>query len=102
MQIYRNNLGAFRQQLYTPSIREAQQKIPTAAGILTGLRNTPVRINFIESKVRAARSAGFGMTFFFYESLWEDAPEPADMRQASFRNLFATPMSRGDHPAAVS
>lgn len=95
VQIYRNNLGAFRQQLHTPSIREAHRRIPTAAGILTGLRNTPVRINFIESKVRAARSAGFGMTFFFYESLWEDAPESADTRQASFRAMFATPTQRG-------
>ncbi|MBT9316563.1 glycoside hydrolase family 10 protein [Leptothoe spongobia] len=102
VQIYRNNLNDFRHQLYTSSIRETQQKIPTAAGILTGLRNTPVRMSFIESKVRAARSAGLGMTFFFYESLWEDAPEPADTRQASFRNLFATPTQRGDYRAAAA
>ncbi|NEQ51942.1 MAG: family 10 glycosylhydrolase, partial [Leptolyngbya sp. SIO3F4] len=81
VQIYRNNLNDFRHQLYTSSIRETQQKIPTAAGILTGLRNAPVRMSFIESKIRAARSAGVGMTFFFYESLWDDAPEPADTRQ---------------------
>ncbi len=102
VQIYRNNLGDFRHQLYTPSIRETMQKIPTAAGILTGLRNIPVRMSFIESKVQAARSAGLGMTFFFYESLWEDAPEPADTRQASFRTLFATPTQRGDYRAAAS
>lgn len=101
VQIYRNNLGAFRQQLHTPSIRETQQKIPTAAGILTGLRNIPVPISFIESKVRAARTSGLGMTFFFYESLWEDAPEPADTRQAKFRQLFATPTQRGDYRAAL-
>lgn len=102
VQIYRNNLGAFRQQLYTSSIREAQRKIPTAAGILTGLRNIPVPIRFIESKIRAARTAGVGMTFFFYESLWEDAPEPADARQASFRDLFATPVQRSSYQAAAS
>ncbi|MEM9484018.1 MAG: glycoside hydrolase family 10 protein [Cyanobacteria bacterium P01_F01_bin.116] len=95
VQIYRNDMNAFRQQLHTPSIRETQQKIPTAAGILTGLRNTPVPIRFIESKVRAARRSGLGMSFFFYESLWEDTPEPADTRQASFRMLFATPAQRG-------
>lgn len=102
VQIYRNNLNDFRHQLYTPSIRETKAKIPTAAGILTGLRNTPVRISFIESKVRAARSAGLGMTFFFYESLWEDAPEPADTRQASFRHLFATPTQRGNYQTVAS
>ena len=101
VQIYRNNLGDFRQQLYAPSIRESQQKIPTAAGILTGLRNVPVRIGLIESKVREARVAGLGMTFFFYESLWEDAPEPADTRQAHFREMFARPVSRAESlPAA--
>ncbi|MEM9805432.1 MAG: glycoside hydrolase family 10 protein [Cyanobacteria bacterium P01_D01_bin.56] len=101
VQIYRNNLGDFRQQLYAPSVRESQQKIPTAAGILTGLRNVPVRIGLIESKVREARVAGLGMTFFFYESLWEDAPEAADTRQASFRAMFARPVSRGESPTAA-
>ncbi|MEA5463979.1 glycoside hydrolase family 10 protein [Leptothoe sp. PORK10 BA2] len=101
VQIYRNNLGDFRHQLYTPSILETKQKIPTAAGILTGLRNAPVPMSFIESKAHAARSAGLGMAFFFYESLWEDTPEPADTRQASFRQLFATPIQRGDYRAAT-
>ncbi|MEM7066597.1 MAG: glycoside hydrolase family 10 protein [Cyanobacteria bacterium P01_B01_bin.77] len=99
VQIYRNNLDIFRQQLDTASIRETKQKIPTAAGILTGLRNSPVPIRFIEAKVRAARASGLGMTFFFYESLWEDAPEPADARQASFRDLFAAPAQRTEHQA---
>ena len=99
VQIYRNNLGDFRHPLHAPSIREAQQKIPTAAGILTGLRNIPVPISFIESKVKAARASGLGMTFFFYESLWDDAPEPADTRQASFRHLFATPTQRNSYQA---
>lgn len=101
VQIYRNNLNAFRQQLYAPSVRETMEKIPTAAGILTGLRNIPVPIRFIETKVRAARASGLGMTFFFYESLWEDTPEPADTRQASFRNLFATPTQRGSYQAVA-
>ncbi|MEL6230137.1 MAG: glycoside hydrolase family 10 protein [Cyanobacteria bacterium J06627_3] len=101
VQIYRNNLGDFRHQLHAPSIREAQQKIPTAAGILTGLRNVPVPISFIESKVKSARASGLGMTFFFYESLWEDAPESADTRQASFRHLFATPTQRNSYRAGA-
>ncbi|MEM6251425.1 MAG: glycoside hydrolase family 10 protein [Cyanobacteria bacterium P01_D01_bin.156] len=101
VQIYRNNINDFRQQLYAPSLRESLHKIPTAAGILTGLRNVPVRISLIEDKVREARVAGLGMTFFFYESLWETAPEPADTRQARFREMFARPVSRGEIPAAA-
>lgn len=101
VQIYRNNLSAFRQHLYSPSFREAQRTIPTAAGILTGLRNSPVPINLIEAKAVSARSSGAGMAFFFYESLWEDAPEPADARRASFRHLFATPMQRWDYRAGA-
>ena len=101
VQIYRHDLGAFRQQLYTPAVREAQQKIPTAAGILTGLRNIPVPISLIEAKANSARSSGLGMAFFFYESLWEETPEPADTRLASFRSLFAMPMQRNNYRAEV-
>lgn len=104
VQIYRASLGAFRQQLYDPTIQEARRKIPTAAGILTGLRNSPVPISFIEAKVRSARSAGVGMAFFFYESLWEQAPEPAIERQERFRDFFSTPTAgrRSGTPAAIA
>jgi uncharacterized lipoprotein YddW (UPF0748 family) len=88
VQIYRPDLQSFTQQISRPEIREAQQKIPTAAGVLTGLRNMPVPMQLIQSKVRAAQGRGLGVAFFFYESLWDSAPEPATERQSIFQALF--------------
>lgn len=94
VQVYRNDLRAFREQLAQPSIQEARHKIPTGVGILTGLRNIPVTMDFIQAKVYSARSFGLGVTFFFYESLWDEAPEPIAERQAGFQALFSNPISR--------
>jgi uncharacterized lipoprotein YddW (UPF0748 family) len=94
VQVYRNDLGAFREQLSRPEVQEARQKIPTAVGILTGLRNAPVPMNFIQSKVYSARAFGLGVAFFFYESLWDEAPEPVDVRQSGFQALFSEPILR--------
>jgi uncharacterized lipoprotein YddW (UPF0748 family) len=88
VQVYRNDLQSFREQLSQPELLEAQQKIPTGVGILTGLRNSPVPMSFIERKVYSARGRNLGVAFFFYESLWEYAPEPAEERKASFQALF--------------
>jgi uncharacterized lipoprotein YddW (UPF0748 family) len=98
VQVYRPNLQSFTQQISRPEIREAQQRIPTAAGILTGLRNAPVPMQLIQSKVRAAQSRGLGVAFFFYESLWDSAPEPAAERQSAFQALFYRPAERAAIP----
>ena len=94
VQVYRDNLHAFREQIFKPEIVEAQQKIPTAAGILSGLRNAPVSMSFIEDQVLTARSAGLGCTFFFFESLWDLSPEPIAERQAGFQALFPNQILR--------
>ncbi|MBD2083447.1 MULTISPECIES: glycoside hydrolase family 10 protein [unclassified Coleofasciculus] len=94
VQVYRPNLQSFLDQLTRPEIQEVQQKIPTGVGVLTGLRNKPVSMRLIQSKVRAARDRGLGVTFFYYESLWDDAPEPRAERQSNFQNLFNFPASR--------
>lgn len=94
VQVYRPSLQSFVEQITRPEIREAQQKIPTGAGILTGLRNMPVPMQLIQAKVRAAQNQGLGVAFFFYESLWDSAPEPATERQSGFQALFYRPASR--------
>ncbi|MBD1866155.1 glycoside hydrolase family 10 protein [Cyanobacteria bacterium FACHB-471] len=94
VQIYRPDLQSFTQQISRPEIREAQQRIPTAAGVLTGLRNAPVPMQLIQSKVRAARSRGLGVAFFFYESLWDSAAESPAERQSAFQALFYNPAER--------
>lgn len=94
VQVYRPNLQSFLEQIGRPEIQEAQQKVPTAVGVLTGLRNQPVPMQLIQAKVRAARARGLGVAFFYYESLWDEAPEPIAERQSNFQSLFSYPAFR--------
>lgn len=94
IQVYRDNLGSFTEQIARPSVQEARQYTSVGVGILTGLRNMPVSMDLIQAKVRAARYYGLGVSFFYYESLWEDSAEPPAERVARFQNIFATPAFR--------
>ncbi|MEH2049078.1 glycoside hydrolase family 10 protein [Nostoc sp.] len=94
VQVYRPNLQSFIANISRPEIQEAQQIIPTGIGIMTGLRNNPVPMQQIKSQVRAAQERGLGVTFFYYESLWNDAQESLEERQAGFQNLFPSPALR--------
>ncbi len=94
VQVYRPDLQSFLDQIARPEIQEAQQTIPTGAGILTGLRNKPVPMQLIQSKVEAARDRGLGVSFFFYESLWDHAAEPVTQRKSVFESFFPSPAFR--------
>lgn len=94
VQVYRPNLESFQEQIVRPEIQEAQQKIPTGIGILTGLRNKPVSMSLIQAQTQAARDRGLGVSFFYYESLWDTSPESAPERQAGFQALFVNPAVR--------
>ncbi len=94
VQVYRHELNSFTAKIDFPEIQESQQRIPTGIGIMAGLRNRPVSMQQIQSQVQAAQERGLGVTFFYYESLWERAPEPVAERQAAFQNLFKTPALR--------
>ena len=94
VQVYRPDLQSFLNQITRPEIQEVQQKIPTGVGVLTGLRNKPVAMPLIQAKVRSARDHGLGVSFFYYESLWENSPEPITERQSNFQSLFNFPASR--------
>lgn len=94
VQIYRPDLSGFVRELAQPEIKEVQQKIPMGVGILTGLRNRPIPIQLIEEKVLAARQSGLGVAFFFYDSLWNYAPETVPERQSRFLALFPSPVNR--------
>ncbi len=94
VQIYRPNVESFVQKINRPEFLEAQQKIPTGVGIMAGLRNSPVPMQRIMSQVRAAQQKGLGVAFFYYESLWEQAPESERERLSGFQALFPTPALR--------
>ncbi|AKG24804.1 hypothetical protein IJ00_23030 [Calothrix sp. 336/3] len=94
MQVYRSDLNSFTDKISRAEIQETQQKIPTAIGIMAGLRNNQVSMGRIQSQVRAVQQRGLGAVFFYYESLWEDAPESPSERQAGFQRLFPYPAVR--------
>jgi uncharacterized lipoprotein YddW (UPF0748 family) len=94
VQIYRPNVESFVQKINRPEFLEAQQKIPTGVGIMAGLRNSPVPMQRIMSQVRAAQQKGLGVAFFYYESLWQQAPESERERLSGFQALFPTPALR--------
>jgi len=94
VQVYRPTLQSFVEQINRPEIQEAQQKIPTGIGVLAGLRNKPVPMSQIQAQVQAAQERKLGVSFFYYESLWNETFEPAIVRQAGFQALFPTPVSR--------
>ncbi|WP_242037816.1 glycoside hydrolase family 10 protein [Tolypothrix sp. FACHB-123] len=94
VQLYRNDLESFNSKLISPELLETKQLIPTGVGIMTGLRNRPVPMHQIQSQVRAAQQQGLGVTFFYYESLWDYAQEPVAQRQAGFQEIFPNPVVR--------
>lgn len=94
VQVYRPTLQSFVEQINRPEIQEAQQKIPTGIGVLAGLRNKPVPMSQIQAQVQAAQERRLGVSFFYYESLWNETLEPAIARQAGFQALFPTPVPR--------
>jgi uncharacterized lipoprotein YddW (UPF0748 family) len=88
VQVYRPNLESFVDKINRPEMAETQKKIPTGVGIMTGLRNRPVSMQQIQSQVHAVQEYGLGVAFFYYESLWEDAPESLNDRLSRFRTFF--------------
>jgi uncharacterized lipoprotein YddW (UPF0748 family) len=94
VQVYRPNLQSFIEKIARPEIQEAQKRISTGVGIFTGQRTNPVSIRQIQEQTRAAQERGLGVAYFYYESLWDIAPEPALDRQAGFQALFPEPANR--------
>ncbi|MGD2179585.1 glycoside hydrolase family 10 protein [Lusitaniella coriacea] len=95
VQVYRDDLARFREELNHPSIRQAQEHIPTGIGILSGLKGRFVPFSQIKDQVKIVRDRGFaGVSFFFYESLWNYTNSTAEQRQSEFKTLFPNKVKR--------
>ena len=89
VQLYRSDLGRFVWEMNREPAQTARQHIPTAVGVLSGLRGRPVPMERIQQQVRAVRDRSYaGVSFFFYESLWWSDTETLEQRQHSLRQLF--------------
>lgn len=90
LQVYRQDEQSFRRELSQPEVKAAREHIPVAIGILTGLKGRPVEFEKIKNQVKIAREAKFaGVSFFFYESLWNLTRENPKQRLLNFKILFS-------------
>jgi uncharacterized lipoprotein YddW (UPF0748 family) len=95
VQVYRNNLNRFITELNRAEIQAARRHIPVSIGILTGVKDQFVPIGQIQNQVEAVRNRGFaGVSFFYYESLWNLAKEKPSERQFAFEGLFPASVER--------
>ncbi|QDL10504.1 glycoside hydrolase family 10 protein [Brasilonema octagenarum UFV-E1] len=91
IQIYRDDLNVFVQELERPEVKAAQSHIPVSIGIMTGLKAKPVSMQQIQTQIQKVRERNFaGVSFFFYETLWNMTGETPQQRQASFQKIFPT------------
>ena len=97
VQVYRHQQASFIGELNKPEIKAAQKHIPVGIGILSGLKGRPVPSSRIQQQVDATRARHLaGVSFFFYESLWNLAAEPPLNRQYRFQFLFQAKAQRPD------
>ena len=94
VQVYRDDLDDFRAQVSRPEIIEAQNKISTGIGVLSGLRHSDVPMSRVYSQVITAQERGLGISFFYYKSLWGYGPESVADRQKEIQYLFRSPAPR--------
>jgi len=105
LQVYRDRIDGFIDELEHPSMKTAREKLPVGIGILSGTLTHPVPIEQIKSQVKEVRDRGFdGVSFFYWETLWSyltpDAPEE---RRRAFQQLFSeTKIGRRLSPKKLS
>ncbi|MEN9568181.1 MAG: hypothetical protein RLZZ69_3377, partial [Cyanobacteriota bacterium] len=89
VQLYRDDNDSFVNELEQPEIQAAREHIPVGIGILSGLKGRPIPWQRISQQVKIAREHKFaGISFFFYESLWNLTKESPVIRQAALKNLL--------------
>ncbi|MDY6784819.1 MAG: family 10 glycosylhydrolase [Cyanobacteriota bacterium] len=95
VQVYRDDLSRFSAELAHPSVQQAKNHIPVAIGVLSGLKGRFVPVEQIQEQVEIVRDRGFaGISFFFFESLWNYASETPQQRQSALQQLFPNEVER--------
>ncbi|MCY4039972.1 MAG: family 10 glycosylhydrolase [Gammaproteobacteria bacterium] len=89
LQVYRDNMLSFGQELSKPEVHATRQSIPVVVGILSGLRSRHVSSSLLRQQIDMTRARRFsGVSFFFYESLWNLADETPQERQRLFKEAL--------------
>ncbi len=94
IQVYRNDLDVFVSELEYPEVKTARSHIPVSIGIISGLKGKYVPVGQIQTQVQKVRERKFaGVSFFFYETLWNMANEKPQQRQLAFKKIFPQPVA---------
>ncbi len=84
LQVYRDNLFAFNTELNKPEVAAIRQKIPTAIGILTGLRGKSIAGELIKQQIKSTLDRGFaGVSYFFYQTVLDSQIAPVSIARSS-------------------
>lgn len=95
LQVYRTHSSNFVMELAHPEIAAARRHIPVGVGILTGLKHRSIPMEQIKLQTQVVRERQLaGVSFFFYETLWNSETETPAEREAAFQSLFSTPVLR--------
>jgi uncharacterized lipoprotein YddW (UPF0748 family) len=95
IQLYRDDINRLIAELERPEVKAARAHIPVAIGLLSGLKPRPVPMSQIAQQVDVVRKRKFaGVSFFFYETLWNLAPESASKRQKALKKMFPRSVNR--------
>jgi uncharacterized lipoprotein YddW (UPF0748 family) len=97
IQLYRNDLSRFKSEMQKPEVQRAKTHIPVAIGVLAGLKPRPISMKQIQEQVEAIRQEKLaGVSFFFYETLWNLKPvnEKVRDRQIGLQKLFPVGVDR--------
>ncbi len=95
LQVYRTNNTDFLREISQPEVEAARKHIPVAIAILSGLKGRPMPLDTLQKQVKMTRDRAFaGVSFFFYESLWNFGSESVSQRQAALRNFFPKRLKR--------
>ncbi|HEY9694838.1 MAG TPA: glycoside hydrolase family 10 protein [Oculatellaceae cyanobacterium] len=95
LQVYRNDLPRFIRELEREEVKLAQSHIPVSIGILAGLKGRSVPSQQIETQVQVVRNHKLaGVSFFFYESLWNWGQETPAQRESALKEIFPTSVQR--------
>jgi uncharacterized lipoprotein YddW (UPF0748 family) len=71
VQIYRDQLQAFKAELTKPEVLVMRDRIPATIGLIAGQSDWKITTEMMRSQVTTVRSQAFsGVAFFFYETLF--------------------------------
>jgi uncharacterized lipoprotein YddW (UPF0748 family) len=95
LQVYRSKMEDFHREIEQAEVIAANKHIPTAIGILAGLKGRPVSLEMLSNQVQSTRDRHYGgVSFFFYESLWNWADETPETREKGLASLFPIKVKR--------